>query len=117
LDEARRQINVVTRSKTLFQDGYTLIENPENAEVLITNEEGTVYTVSTLWETCSCLFFKKHGFCKHFLGWAKLRDDQTAYEEAQVACLEEEYTGRESGEGPNGCDYSDGSLSPSGCLW
>jgi hypothetical protein len=95
-DEARFAANVNHRAKRLFADGYSIRDAREREEaVYVTNEEGTVYRVETLFETCSCPCYANHALCKHLLGWERLLAEQTAQEEAMCAEAEAEFEARQ----------------------
>lgn len=77
---ARLLANINDRAARLFENGYTL-KRIDATDVIITNEEGDKYEVSTFWESCDCPCFKNHGTCKHYLGWKQLEETQAEYEE------------------------------------
>ena len=82
LDEARILANVNERAKRLFENGYHAVWIEEGYTLAVTNDEGTAYTVDTLFETCTCPFFSgwqgRHP-CKHLLGWERLLEQQAAH--------------------------------------
>ena len=78
LDTARLLANVNHRAQHLFANGYRAVEG-DGFNVEVSNEEGTTYTVNTLFGTCTCPFWTSHEGhypCKHILGLPKLLADQ-----------------------------------------
>lgn len=80
IDEARLLANLAERAERLFQDGYSLTREDEH-DLVITNEEGSRYYLSTLFESCTCPCYKVHKTCKHWLGAKKLEADQREYDD------------------------------------
>jgi len=78
LDEARLLAGVNERSQHLFRDGY-YAKRLDEYIVEINTPDGETYEVDTVFETCSCPFYKawqgRHD-CKHLLGYPKLLGDQ-----------------------------------------
>ena len=95
---ASLQARVNDRASRLFAEGYTATQKDE-VTYLVRNEEGTAYEVCTIFDSCTCPFYKQNGFCKHFYGLKELLSTQQAYEDAQVAQLEAEHEMMENGEG------------------
>jgi hypothetical protein len=73
----------------LFLGGYTA-ERLDRETVAVRHPDGTRYRVNTLFQTCACQEAAEHRHCEHLLGYAALLCEQEAYEEAQVAALEEQ---------------------------
>lgn len=76
IDEARLMANVQERAERLFRDGYWTKQLDEHT-VEVNSPECERYEVDTVFETCSCPFFRLRQLpCKHLLGYAKLLADQ-----------------------------------------
>ncbi len=86
LDEARLLAGVNERAARLFEDGYRASWSDEYV-LEITNDEGTTYTVDTLFDTCTCPFYTRwaarYDCCKHILGYKRLLDAEVAHAEAE----------------------------------
>ncbi len=74
VDDARLLANVQARALRLFEDGYRA-ERLDEYTVEITSPAGETYEIDTLFETCSCPFYRwwqgRHP-CKHLLGYGQL---------------------------------------------
>ena len=80
IDTARLLANMNYRAQRLFEDGYTF-SRVDEWDVIVTNNEGAKYEVSTLFDSCECPCYYNHGNCKHLIGWSQLEKDQKEYEE------------------------------------
>src|SRR5579872_4834666 len=115
IEEAQEQARVNGRARTLWQQGYS-VEDAEYGYTVI-SDEGDRYQVDPIFETCTCPFFEKKGYCKHILGLPALLDNQRGAQLAMLARMETEQKARAQAEGPSGCDFSDGPMSSDGCHW
>lgn len=80
INEARLLANMNHRAQRLFEEGYSITREDEH-DVVITNDEGKRYYISTLFGSCTCKCYDNHKRCKHLLGLEKLETDQQEYEE------------------------------------
>src|SRR5579871_5915009 len=81
------------KADRMFLDGFGA-ERLDAETVLVRDPEGRHYRLNTLFLTCTCQSSAptpKTGPCVHLLGFERLLAEQQAYEEAQVAALEEQY--------------------------
>ncbi len=104
LNEARTAANIVTRSLTLWQDGYTWKPFQDQPALFLIYRPGSTindYIVDSRNGFCSCKCNEARQFCKHSLAVKRLQEEQDA---ADAAWLEAEHRQAEEAECATGCD-------------
>src|SRR5579871_4620794 len=94
LEQTRRQANCYYRALAMEEQGYTVdvVTELQSGECyLVTNPEGTTYTVDPLTGKCNCPDFVKHqDFCKHMLFVNQWEEKQTILRDEATAAYYEE---------------------------